>query len=158
MGVSYMGRGVSTPRDAFYTVYRELKLEDMQEDYDWKEYLEHIQEEAIRKWPSLYRVDTWAGHEDHVILQNDLVQMGVSEYGGVAAIWVKPREFEESAHANPDLAANWASQIEKGFTETFGQFYKEGSMSNGESVYRRLEPRKAKAKSPKGCGWHRHRM
>lgn len=146
-----MGRGVSTPRDAFYVAYQEI--EGDMEDYDWKDYLENIQYNAKQRWPSFYEVDKWAGNEDHIILQNHLVQMGVSTYGGIAAIWIKPRE-----DANPDLAANWAYQIENGFMEDFRQLYKEGSMSNGESVYRRSEPRKAKSKSPKGCGWHRRRM
>ena len=39
--------------------------------------------------PSLYEADGWAGREDRILLQNGHVEIGVSEYCGLAAIWMR---------------------------------------------------------------------
>lgn len=105
------------------------------EDFDF--FVEDLQEYAPTLWPSLVKCDKWVGREDHALLENDHCYIGVSEYCGLASLWIVPKEDDTGYPSG--LAANWCEQIADKFVATFGQLVKLGSMSNGEGVYRRID-------------------
>lgn len=142
-----MGRSVSVPGNAALVAYDRWQTEWTEEEiaevieelgYDpsqyewcmeqeWKDYLDWVEETAMRSWPSLQPVDEWQG-EFHVLLENSMGKLGVSEYMGVVAICFIP---------NPDnnFSQSWATKILHTFHREFGSMIKLGTFSNGESVY-----------------------
>lgn len=146
-----MGRSVSYPNDTLiltfstYETGYEAEAHDVEEGYaetvgEWidnefafDDVLEDLRETCKSMWPSLYECDEWLDREDHAVMQNGLVQVGVSEYCGLLSYWVVARGDAPEA-----LAARWADQIREAFTKTFGTLVKLGNMSNGEGVYKRV--------------------
>jgi len=139
-----MGRGVSVPRSAAAVAYRET---DEYAEVDWKGYIEDLVYTLQESWPSLLPDDEWIGREDHIIASNSHAAVGVSEYGGVTALWIVPYyarsryyygEVPWSELAKAPLADHWIDQIAPKFKELFGHVQKLGTMSNGVPVYRRI--------------------
>ncbi len=148
-----MGRSVSTPYDAEVTVflYPELESFDENEKYDeylsqlnWQDFTIDLEEVLKTKYKSLTKCDEWLGREDHAFLENELVYVGLSEYCGVVAVWIVPKdgEFYTSRSEKANLAVNFCKQIEKGFEKLLGDTFgtrlnRVGRFSNGEAVYKR---------------------
>ena len=152
-----MGRSVSTPSAATVVGYRTIEVEPYEdtdedgniitvepheEEHQWAfdSMLEDLQEYAPTLWPSLRKCDEWIGREDHAILENDLCYMGVSEYCGLVATWIVPKNEHRSGYSDEhvdNLCDQWISQIEPKFLEHFSQLNKVGTMSNGVSIYQR---------------------
>lgn len=149
-----MGRSVSTPSNCEAVAYRDIsefgaifeELENGDFDYDnivdydselgrddFEFFIDGIREEAKANWASFEDCETWVGNEDRAILENGHAYIGVSEYCGLASIWLVPKEgeFEE-------LSAAWCATIAAKFERKFGEFVKVGTFSNGESVYERV--------------------
>jgi hypothetical protein len=88
-------------------------------------------------FPSVQSADDWIGREDHVLAENQLARFGMSEYCGLVAYWIVPRE--DSYGEENNFARAWIKQIADKFVAAFGELSKVGSMSNGEGVYRRID-------------------
>jgi hypothetical protein len=135
-----MARSVSIPSGAQEVAYQDVS------EHDWDtfgEFLGNIQDYARELWPSFQPCDTWLGREDHAILENSLCYLGVSEYGGLASIWLVPKDYSSSWLSSRDtciypLALNWIARIAPKFHEAFGQYRRIATFSNGESVYERI--------------------
>ena len=135
-----MARSVSIPSGAQEAAYQDVS------EHDWDtfgEFLGNIQDYARELWPSFQPCDTWLGREDHAILENSLCYLGVSEYGGLASIWLVPKAYSSSWLWGTDtyiypLALNWIARIAPKFHEAFGQYRRIATFSNGESVYERI--------------------
>jgi hypothetical protein len=97
--------------------------------------IEDLQEYAPTIWPSLSKCNRWAGREDHTLLENGLIEIGLSEYCGLAAYWIRPRDGLDW-RLEP-LAERFARQIEDRFVRTFGNLRLIGTASNGEAFFRR---------------------
>lgn len=141
-----MGRSVSTPNNAYLVAFCDWYNPDPEdedgtptnrepEDYDWEDYLDGVTSYATELWPSLSSCGNrkWLGREDRALLENHLVYLGVSEYCGLSAIWVVPKD------GKPELAEHWCDQIRGKFQKAFGNLRKLGHMSNGEGVYERIK-------------------
>lgn len=106
-------------------------------DYDADDFsndLEAVTEYMMELWPSLYPVERWIGNEVHIVLENGLVEVSVSEYMGLVALCIAPRsDFDYEDHLG--LAKRWISQVSERFLRTFGEYAKLGTFSNGETVY-----------------------
>lgn len=113
---------VEDPRD-----WRDVEL-------DWRQACEDWSEQARRLWPSMWDADDWRGREDHVIARNRLADFGVSEYCGLMAFWLVPRNEAPEA-----LAERWCAQAFAKLESEFGTLRKRGHMSNGCGVYSRIE-------------------
>ena len=124
-----MGRSVSTPRNAILVAYRHTEVED---SLEWEFVVEGIQESAKSCWKSFDNCDEWLGREDHAILENGLAYIGISQYCGLTAIWLAPKDDE------CNLCNGFASRIENRFNQLFGEFRRIGTFSNGEGVYERI--------------------
>ena len=142
-----MGRSVSTPSNAYLIAYCDwFDGEDTDEDtgetifrepesWDWDDYVEGITDYAKELWPSLTSCGDrkWLGREDRALLENGHVYFGVSEYCGLAAVWMVPKEDHEH------LAIRWCDQISANFSKAFATHRRLGGMSDGTSVYQRIE-------------------
>lgn len=165
-----MGRSVSTPRHAVEVFYLDYSYEITDEDLDesleandatdlcrhdresWRQALESDQFDDLiedlrfnvfGQFPSVHPADDWIGDEDHVIAENRLARFGVSEYMGLAAIWVVVHPdvvdtYGSGIGVGPALF--WIEQawpkVEAMFPNRLGLM---GRFSNGEAVYRRAE-------------------
>lgn len=119
---------------------------DIQErEVDWLCVKDDLIYRAKSLFPSLYEPtrDIWRGREDHVLLRNRLVDFGVSEYCGLMAIWIVPREgLDGNLEA---FAARWIASISEKFQADFGEFYRVGGFCDGTSIYQRRQPEKGAA-------------
>jgi hypothetical protein len=124
-----MGRSVSTPSEAVQTAFASTDIDD---EYDFRDAIDNLKGVAQHRMPSLYSCDEWIGREDHAILQNDHAYIGVSEYCGLVAVWVVPKDGA--------LAEHWCSQINlRPLAECFGQgLRRQGTFSNGEAIFQPL--------------------
>lgn len=125
-----MGRSVSVPSNAYITCYQDVS--EIDDEFGFEDLLDDIQWSCRDAAPSLRPADRWIGREDHVILENDHVEIGVSEYCGLAAIWVVVKEDRIG------LATHWADVFSIRFRQMFGQLRHIGTASNGEAFFQRL--------------------
>ena len=130
-----MGRGVYIPSNAELVIYIPTPI-DEDSIYNFDIILDDLKEYLHSKMPSLYETDDWVGSEGYIFMENDLVQIGISEYGGVMAIWVIVRE-----DYYPQLAYRWLDKVEKHFWNIplKPKLRLLGHFSNGESVYEKVE-------------------
>jgi hypothetical protein len=154
-----MGRSVSYPSNTAAVCFRDVSSfgyvmdedgnvtdehDEWQGQDDWDWFVESIKNDATEKWSSFSECDEWVGREDHAILENNFAYIGVSEYCGLAAVWLLPKTeallntgySEDSAMAN--LSENWCKRIAKNFEKLFGEYVKVAVMSNGEGVYKKV--------------------
>lgn len=135
-----MGRSVSAPCQAQEIAYQDVSEHDYDE-FQW--WLEDISEYAKTLWPSFADADKWLSREDHAILENGLCYLGVSEYCGLASIWLVAKEYSNDGYSSFDvniqpLAENFIRRIAPRFHVAFGQFRKIGTFSNGEAIYENI--------------------
>jgi len=142
-----MGRSVSYPSEAV-VAFQDVSSfgftdedGDLTEAYDegqgaqdWEWFIEQLIEDAGEIWPSLFESDRWLGNEDHVLMENNHVCFGVSEYCGLVAVWIVVQEVCDY----PGLAEHWIEQAKDKFIAKFGELQKIGTFSNGEGVYEKL--------------------
>lgn len=94
-------------------------------DYDsdtWAEDIGFYMDRLQELFPSLYEVDgslSYPYRETSVKLQNSLVQVVVSEYCGLTAISMVPREDDYGVQY-PGLVARWTAQTERKWNDLFG--------------------------------------
>lgn len=112
------------------------------DEQDWDMFIEDLTEYAPTLWPSLSKCDNWIGREDHAILENAHCYIGISEYCGIASLWIVPKVDDWTGEPS-GLAARWCDQIADKFVRTFGELCKVATASNGEAYYQQI--RKAAA-------------
>lgn len=129
-----MARSVAIPRDAAVVAYQDVS--DF-EAYDWQDFVDDFTSRCISKWPSVeVSPRRWIGNECRVVARNRLALFGVSEYCGLAALWVVP---EVDDYTPGILAENWVARIAANFEKEFGTLRHIGSASNGEAFFQRIE-------------------
>lgn len=134
-----MGRGVMTSSNAVTVVY--IQLDEVDHEM-WDCFLDNVRDCVCQKWQSFYQDETWPSNEEHQILRNGHANIIVCQYGDIASVNLVPRDdlwqFEEGREA---LAENWCHQIVTSFHREFDKCFptlaKQGTMSNGVSVYNR---------------------
>jgi hypothetical protein len=139
-----MGRSISFPPDA-QVCFTVLADEDG-DDFEWELecFVDQVIDAACAAFPSLYRCDSWRGREDHVLLRNAFADLGVSTLGDMVAIWIVERADSayhdaDYRHCRSGRAQQWLRVIAPRFNEMFGDYERLGTMSNGESVYRKID-------------------
>jgi hypothetical protein len=98
-------------------------------------------------FPSVEEVEDWIDREDHVLAENKLARFGMSEYCGLVAYWIVPKEYsgpKGQLYYSSDsyisaISNRWVRSVADKFVAAFGELTKVGSMSNGEGVYRRID-------------------
>ena len=130
-----MGRSVSYPSNNEIVVYDYIEGEDLEEDWYWEEYKDNLRYNLKENFKSLTDCNTFLGNEDLAILENQFCYIGLSSYFDIISIWVVIKEDLEENVLN--LAKNWVNQI-KPQIEKLGRLKKQGTFSNGVSVYNKI--------------------
>lgn len=129
-----MGRSVSRPSDCHTVVYK--ALED--HDFAYDDLVEDIQNYLPTKYKSLSPVkNMWLGREDRVLLENAFCYIGISEYMGLCAIWLK--EKEDANIKNKNLSSKFLNYVGDFLENTYGEYRKLATFSNGEAVFERIQ-------------------
>lgn len=136
-----MGRSVSRPSESFAVAYEYIDYNEDDTDFQWDDYKEGVINRARKIAPSFSECDTWPGREDHAILENSFCYLGISEYCGLVAVWLLPKELEGDRDLS-GLQSQWLGQMEGKFHKVFGTLNKVGIFSNGEAVFSRKETAK----------------
>lgn len=123
-----MSRTVMTPYNAEIKTY--FDATDMDED-QWEMFLEDFVDDLMYRYPSLYQSDTWLNRECKALLENCFCYIGISEYCGLASVWIVPKE------GHPNLEYAWINKIRDAILR-YGNLKKVGTFSNGEAVYERI--------------------
>jgi hypothetical protein len=132
-----MGRSVSFASGSVWVQYVALGDIDALDDF-----INVLCRRFRRAFPSLDRCDPWLGREDHAVLENRLVYIGVSQYSGLVSIWCVP----VPSSMGPDttcLSVRWAESIEPRVERVLDEMEatrltRLGTFSNGEGVFRRV--------------------
>lgn len=132
-----MSRSVSYPNEAEIVCFREF-LPEAEDPFAWDEFVEDVRTRSMEAFESLTPCDRRLDREDRAVLENSLVYVGVSEYVGIASVWVVPKSFD-GYDGYPNLSFRWIDRIRTRFTKMFGGYVRLGVMSNGEAVYKRME-------------------
>jgi hypothetical protein len=151
-----MGRSVSVPSGAEIVCYLHPDLGETDETsltMSWDDFREDLEQRLIEKYPSLTPCDKWLDNEDHVILENDLVYIGVSEYCGLVSLWVIAKENDYTTARNLNMANGFISRIKPGFEAAFGELQSMGRASNGEQFFRPLSRPEGVVSSREGVLW-----
>jgi hypothetical protein len=141
-----MGRSVSFANGSEVIIYSHI--EDIYDDDDnFDEYatqdnfdsaVEYLKETTIEAFPSLSECNVWLGNEDHAILENQLVYIGLSEYCGLISVWVVPKDDELYAFGVA-FAQKIKSKLNNIVKNAFGiQLKQVGRFSNGEALFERV--------------------
>lgn len=129
-----MGRSVSYPTGAL-VCFEDISAFEDEFDFEW--FVDDLKERAGAIFPSLYDCDKWRGREDHILMRNAYADFGVSEYYGLASIWIVERcDGAYYDYPRAGRATHWLAQIRTRFLGNFGNLVLDGHMSNGEGVYR----------------------
>lgn len=116
----------------------ELEYEDKYNEShcDWDWFMESITDQFTAKYPSLDTCNRWDGNEDHIFLENELLELGVSEYCGLASVSMRVKDdFDSSEAGKLNLAARMADYVGKWMDANIGDYNRVGGFSDGTSVY-----------------------
>jgi hypothetical protein len=140
-----MGRSVSTPSNCAAVCYQDAS--GIEDKYEWNDFKDNIQETVKRLFPSMDTCNIWIGDgrtEDNAIMENRFAYIGISEYCGLVAIWVKSKsdDYESSYYADEarlaNLADGWCERIVPTFDKAFNEYRCVGRASNGEAFYEKV--------------------
>jgi hypothetical protein len=134
-----MGRSVETVNDA-EIIYFDC---DNYEDYDWQDMITNVRDILIGHYPSLVEVEKWLSYpyrESKLILENNHIQISVSEYCGCGAFSVFVNSVNEDYWPyNTNIAEHWLKQniagIEKLIKSCVCSITRVGTFSNGEAIF-----------------------
>jgi hypothetical protein len=133
-----MGRSVDYLSRSQKVVYIPFEVEnEFDSEFEWDYFYEDLINILCEKYPSLYTVkNKWDGRETRIILENDLCQIGLSEYCGLVSVSIRVNEYYEYYN----IAESWINRInfERVLNERFNTLHKIGTFSNGESIYERI--------------------
>jgi len=150
-----MACSVSTPRNAYEIVYLNQPYDVETAAYygaaafdDFIEDLQQVLDGSAgapggKGFPSLEPCDEWLDREDHAILENSHAYVTVSEYNGLVAVCLVPKEestfnYDQSRVA---LAEAWTRKACDGFIRLLYKAYSgcalisQGRFSNGEQCF-----------------------
>ena len=151
-----MGRSVSYLRNAEKVNYfnwpmMEAYNEETDECLETNEYeeadwvIESIQENFICEFPEFDRANEWGGREDHIILKGYGLEIGLSEYCGLASLSVRINEKEleycdtdQEYQEARDQALSWIHDHWDEASKHWNLYRKIGSFSNGEGVFEKV--------------------
>ncbi len=137
-----MARSVSTPSNCAAICYRDVS--GIEDGWEWSDFKEMLADQVKELFPSIDECDTWLDREDHAFMENNFAYIGISEYCGLAAIWLKSKSEYYECSCYPDelrlanLADNWCQRIVPKFESNFSEYKRVATASNGESFYEKI--------------------
>ena len=126
-----MGRSVDYLSNAHKVFYTPFEGEN---EWDWDDFFSNISYGLKAKFPSLENCERWDGRETRIFLENNLVEVGISEYCGLVSVSIRAKEGKEA------IGENWIDKVAANFEKVIrgncGDVYRKvGSFSNGEGVF-----------------------
>jgi sarcosine oxidase delta subunit len=92
---------------------------------DWLFFMDDVRERVAEHWDVFTKTDRWLNHEDRVVMEAPSAVVGISQYAGVASVWLKStREDDELAPAMADT-----------FTQLFQELIPIAQADNGEVFF-----------------------
>jgi len=101
----------------------------------WEYFIDDLTLAFKKAFPSLKECDQWLNEEDHVILENGHVWIGVSEYEGMVSVWCVPKGYNNiwyikgyskmcklDSYSEDGLHAQWAKSVEAKAIRVFESF------------------------------------
>ena len=137
-----MARSVSTPSNCTAICYQDAT--HIEDSFEWDDFKSMIEEQVQSIFPSMDNCDKWLDREDHAIMENSFAYIGISEYCGLVAIWLKSKgdEYEGSYYADEarlaNLADGWCNRVIPTFESTFSEYERVATFSNGEAAYQKI--------------------
>ena len=137
-----IGRGVETISDA-WILYFDCSGFD-EDGYDWDDLIQNTIGTLLYKYRSLTKCkNKWVPYpyrENKILLENDHVQISISEYCGCGAVSIFNRDkFDTIEHYH--LAEHWLNQNAENILKVVEQYVtplrKLGTFSNGCSVFKK---------------------
>jgi hypothetical protein len=131
-----MGRSVDYLNRAQHVSYFEWPSyecdegEQHYEDSEWV--IDCIQESIKSEYPEFYNEDKWDGRETHIILSGYGVEVGLSEYCGLATLSI--RVEDDTSDEVEDIEA-WIDVNWDNISLGYNMYRKIGTFSNGEAIY-----------------------
>ena len=138
-----MGRSVSYLSRAQKVFYIALDNSDLEEDpqYIWDDFTENVNF-IFQKYKSMDKCEKWDDRETQIIFENGLIEVGISEYCGLASISLRAKEEGSNYKYIESLGIKYiekiAPKIEQELCKIFDVYNKQGSFSNGEGVYSKV--------------------
>lgn len=141
-----MGRSVSYARGSEVVIYSHVddvfddegNYDEFSSQFAFDSALEYLVDSSLEAFPSLEKCDKWLGREDHALLENKLVYVGLSEYCGLISVWVVPKDDEYYAFGVA-FANKIKSKLNQVVENAFGvRLNKVGQFSNGEAVFNQV--------------------
>jgi hypothetical protein len=130
------------------SVYDEETDRDVETDEyeDASIVIEDIQEYIRSIFPGFDPCSRWDGRETHIILEGYGLEIGLSEYCGLASLSVRvdegPLEYSEDDEAyetDRQKALNWINENWDEATKYWNKYRKIGTFSNGEGVFEKVK-------------------
>jgi|SaaInl8_150m_RNA_FD_contig_21_2737522_length_1346_multi_31_in_0_out_0_4 hypothetical protein len=120
------------------TLSYRIEYDEFSGRYDFDYLIEDFQSKMMDRFKSLEICEEHDGRETSIVLENSLVELGISEYCGLTSFSVRPKDsLYEYTPDLTGLAKRNAEHIGKWMSENIGDIQKIGSFSNGEGVYER---------------------
>jgi hypothetical protein len=114
------------------------------EDSNW--IIGDIQEHFMNEHLGFDRADKWGGRETHIILEGYGLQIGLSEYCGLATLSVRVNENEleyftddKEYHAERNKAIQWIESNWDEASKYWNKYKKVGTFSNGSGIYETIK-------------------
>lgn len=135
--VSHLSRAKNVTYINYETSFQDEETgEWLNDEFAFDDLFGNIKYGLMAKYPSLQECERWGGREDRIFLQNNLVEIAISEYCGLVAISVRPNEYYG---ANEALAENWIDRVWLGAEKKLSEFStvirKVATASNGEAFF-----------------------
>lgn len=128
-------------------VYDEDTDTDVETDEYWdaEDIISDIRETITSNYPGFDPCSRWDGRETHIILEGYGLEIGLSEYCGLATLSVRVDQSvldycdtEEEADAEYQKCLAWINENWDEAAKHWNQYAKIGSFSNGEGVYEKV--------------------
>lgn len=128
-------------------VYDEDTDTDVETDEYWdaEDIISDIRETITSNYPGFDPCSRWDGRETHIILEGYGLEIGLSEYCGLATLSVRVDQKEldycdtdEEADAEYQKCLAWINENWDEAAKHWNQYAKIGSFSNGEGVYEKV--------------------
>ena len=117
-----MGRSVSYPHNSLVCFFHN--------DDEGQWIVEDFRNWCWQTFPSVYEADRWLSNEDHVLVENGHAEFGLSEYCGLWAAWILPKNDSGICH-------HWCAIALDKLRLGWEQLRPVAIASNGEVLYER---------------------
>jgi len=133
-----MGRSVNYLSNADLVLYFDGSF--LENEFDWEDFKSNLIYKIKKKLKSYNECDKWDGNETRIFLENELAEIGLSEYCGLCSLSVRVRDDDYDEYFKEGIAKRHIKQIEKSLVKCLENTGVEilnrlGTFSNGCGVF-----------------------